>query len=253
MFLPNDVIHYLAPRRLLRVLWIDHARGMAWVFELGKARALPQPCALRRLADDVLGRQARLLQDDPFAPAPPVLAPPASHLALQRKAWEIVAHLHAGVPGLYGPRARAAMIADCAARFGVSRASVLRYLRRYWERGQTLDALLPDYGNSGAPGKTRTATAGVKRGRPPKPGTPPGLNVDAAIRATFSAAVARYCVLHPVFSRRACYARMLDDFYRGRDAGAVPSFGQFSYWLDKDGRRPAPHARSDGAVQYMGA
>jgi hypothetical protein len=253
MFLPNDVIHYLAPCRLLRILWIDHGRGLAWVFELGKAHALPQACALGGLADDVLGQRARLLPDDPYAAAPPPLPPPASHLALQRKAWQIIAHLHVGVPALYEPRARALMIADSAVRFGVSRASVLRYLRRYWERGQTADALLPDYGNSGARGKTRTFTAGVKRGRPRKAGEAPGLNVDAAIRATFSAAVDRYCALYPVFSRRACYARMLDDFYRGRDPGAVPSFGQFSYWLDKGARLQAPAASEVGAVQYAGA
>jgi hypothetical protein len=253
MFLPNDVIHYPAPRRLVRILWIDRERGIAWTYELGMAHALPQACPLRRLAEDVLGRHARLLPDDPCAPAPPSVPQPASHLALQEKAWRIVAHLHAGLPALYEPRARARMIADCALRFGVSRASVLRYLRRYWERGQTVDALLPDYANSGAAGKTRGASAGVKRGRPRKAGAPAGLNVDAAIRATFGAAVARYCALHPVFSRRACYARMLDDFYPGRDAGAVPSFGQFSYWLDKDAKLPPTPANRNGAAQYADA
>jgi hypothetical protein len=235
MFLPNDVIHYPAPQRLVRVLWVDRGRGAAWVFELGQPHALPQACALKRLAGDVLDEHARLLQHDPYAPAPPACPPPASHLALQAKAWAIVAVLQAQVPELYDARARAAMVAECASQSGVSRASVLRYLRRFWERGQTMDALLPDYGNSGAPGKTRAATAGVKRGRPRKSGEHPGLNIDAAIRATFSAAVARYRALHPVFSRRACYLRMLDEFYGGCEAGAIPSFGQFAYWLNKDG------------------
>jgi hypothetical protein len=235
MFLPNDVIHYPRPQRHVRVLWIDRGRGAAWVYELGQARALPQPCALRHLTDDVLNKQARLLQHDPYAPAAPARPLPASHLALQAKAWDIVATLQARAPELYEPRARAAMLAECALQFGVSRASVLRYLRRFWERGQTREALLPDYLNSGAPGQIRAATVGVKRGRPRKSGEHPGLNIDAASRATFSAAVARYRALHPVFSRRACYLRMLEEFYRGCDAGAVPSFGQFAYWLKRDG------------------
>jgi hypothetical protein len=217
------------------VLWVDRGRGAAWIYELGQAHALPQACPLRRLTADVLDKHARLLQHDPYAPAPPASPPPASHLALQAKAWAIVGTLQARAPELYDPRARAAMVAECALQFGVSRASVLRYLRRFWERGQTRDALLPDYGKSGAPGKTRAATEGVKRGRPRKSGEHPGLNIDAANRATFSAAVARYRVLHPVFSRRACYLRMLEDFYGGCDANAMPSFGQFVYWLNKDG------------------
>jgi hypothetical protein len=235
MFLPNDVIHYPAPQRLVRVLWVDRGHGAAWIYELGQAHALPQACALRRLSDDVLDKRARLLQYDPYAPTAPACPPPDSHLALQAKAWAIVAMLQAQAPELYDARARAAMVAECALQFGVSRASVLRYLRRFWERGQTIDALLPDYANSGAPGKTRAATAGVKRGRPRKSAEHPGLNIDAASRATFSAAVARYRAIHPVFSRRACYLRMLEEFYRGCEAGAIPSFGQFVYWLNKDG------------------
>jgi hypothetical protein len=148
---------------------------------------------------------------------------------------------------LYQPRERAQMVARCAEEYGMSRPSVLRYLRRFWERGQTADALLPDYGNSGARGKTRGSSAGVKRGRPRKSGEHPGLNTDAEMRATFRAAVERHAATHPAFSRRAAYRQMLEDFYRGHAPGAVPSFGQFSYWLDKDDA-PARHA---AAVQQF--
>ena len=235
MFLPNDVIQYAAPLRTFRVLWTDREHGIAYTYELGLTHALPRAVALQGLADDVLAQRARLLLDDPYAapPAPALL--PQKHRDLQAKAWAIVRSLQGELPALYEPRARAALVAQCAAAHGVSRPSVLRYLRRFWERGQTPDALLPDYSNSGARGKTRGANEGIKRGRPRKAGQPPGLNIDADTRATFRAAVARYRVTHPAFSRRGAYRQMLDEFYQGRDAGAVPSFGQFNYWLDKDG------------------
>jgi len=234
MFLPNDVIQYAAPLRTFRVLWIDRAHGIAYTYELGLTHSQPRAVALQGLADDVLAQRARLLLDDPYAapPAPALL--PQKHRDLQAKAWAIVHSLLAEQPALYESRARAALVAQCAAAHGVSRPSVLRYLRRYWERGQTPDALLPDYSNSGARGKTRGANEGVKRGRPRKAGQPPGLNIDADTRATFRAAVTRYRVTHPAFSRRGAYRQMLDEFYQGRDPGAVPSFGQFNYWLDKD-------------------
>lgn len=235
MFLPNDVIRYVAPARLIRILWIAPDRALAYTFELGQAHSQPRAVALQALADDVLGGRARLLPDDPCAaPAPPPLVP-QKYRDLQTKAWDIVASLQAHVPALYERRARAVLVADCAPAHGVSRQSVLRYLRRFWERGQTIDALLPDYGNSGARGKTRAASAGVKRGRPRKSGDHPGLNTDAAMRATFRAAVARYTATHPEFSRRAAYRQMLQDYYRGIPPADLPSFGQFSYWLDKDG------------------
>jgi hypothetical protein len=70
------------------------------------------------------------------------------------------------------------------------------------------------------------------------------------MRATFRAAVARYAATHPEFSRRAAYRQMLQDYYRGRPAADLPSFGQFSYWLDKDGA-PVAGRRNAVAVQHV--
>jgi len=254
MFLPNDVIRYAAPLRTIRVLWIDRQRALAYTFELGLAHSQPRALPLAALVEDVQQQRARLLAHDPFAapPAPPLL--PQKYRELQARAWVIVSALQAQAPALYQPRERARMVAHCAGEHGVSRPSVLRYLRRFWERGQTIEALLPDYGNSGARGKTRGASAGVKRGRPRKSGEHPGLNADADMRATFRAAVARYVATHPVFSRRAAYRQMLDEFYRGQAADAVPSFGQFSYWFEKDGspaEPAAPAVQPAEAVQHV--
>ncbi len=240
MFLPNDVIQYVAPVRTIRVLWIDRQRALAYTFELGLPHSQPRTVALAALVEDVQQQRARLLLQDPYAAPPPPPLLPQKHRDLQARAWDIVSALQAQAPQLYQPRERALMVARCAEEHGMSRPSVLRYLRRFWERGQTIDALLPDYGNSGARGKTRGASAGVKRGRPRKSGDHPGLNADADMRATFRAAVARYAAMHQKFSRRAAYRQMIAEFYRDHAPGAVPTFGQFSYWLDKDGPQQAP-------------
>jgi hypothetical protein len=252
MFLPNDVIQYPAPVRALRVLWIERERGLAWTFDLGQARSQPRAVSLRLLADDVTDGRARLLPQDPFAALPAPAALPQKHRELQARAWAIVGSLQANAPVVYRARERAALVADCAERHGVSRATVLRYLRRYWERGQTIDALLPDYANSGARGKTRAARADVKRGRPRTSGGHPGLNIDATTRAVFRAALARHRAMHAAsgVSRRAAYRQMLEEFYRGCAPDMVPSFGQFSYWLDRDGASaPVQHATTV-AVQH---
>jgi hypothetical protein len=249
MFLPNDVIQYANPVRTIRILWIAPDRTLAFTFELGLHHSQPRTVALNVLADDVLTHRARLLQDDPFAATVPPAPLPQKYRDMQAKAWDIIQGLQAQVPALYQPRERAAMVAACARAHGVSRPSVLRYLRRFWERGQTMDALLPDYGNSGARGKTRGASEGVKRGRPRKSGEYPGRNTDAEMRAIFRIAVARYAATHPEFSRRAAYQQMLQDFYRDRPAADLPSFGQFSYWLDKDGAPAQGRRRNAAAVQ----
>jgi hypothetical protein len=235
MLLRNDVLEYSAPAaRAVRILWIDACQALAYTIELNARAAQPQMVLMRALVGDVLERRARLLLIDPYAarPAPPALPP--KYLEVRARGWKVVNALAGSEPAIYQPRQRGRMVQEYSALHGVSHPTIYRYLRRYWERGQTPDALLPDYGNSGARGKTRGANAEVKRGRPRKSGAHPGLNADPDIRGTFRAAVARYAATHSEFSRRAAYRQMIEDFFQDRDADLLPTFGQFNYWIEKD-------------------
>jgi hypothetical protein len=208
MLIRNDVLHYEEPvPHTVRILWVDAAGEVAYTFRLKAQGALPQPARMRMLEADVRSGRARLLLLDPCVARCP-RTPPAKYLQIQARAWEIVGPMVHDEPTIFRQRERARMVAWAAAVHGVSRPTVMRYLRRYWERAQTVDALLPDYGNSGARGKTRAASADVKRGRPRKDGIHVGLNADDKVRATFRAAVDRYWATHDRFSRRAAYRQI---------------------------------------------
>jgi hypothetical protein len=237
MLFRNDLLEYLEePPRTLRILYIDPVRRLAYTYAMGAASASPEAALLDALIADVRAQRARLLPVDAGrVPIDPATLPP-TYLALRDRAWDIVQALTRAEPAIYKARSRGRLIAACSLEFGVSHPTLYRYLRRYWERGQHPDALLPDYANSGAPGKTRRANAGVKRGRPSKSGRP-GLNADAALRDTIRAAAVRYAATHERFSRRAAYRQMLDDYF-GAAGNPIPSYGQFSYWLDRDASGP---------------
>ena len=240
MLLRNDLLQYSEPHaRTVRILWIDREHTIAYIFELNAKGAQPEMAALHTLVADVHAQRARLLLIDPCQPSAPRGALPAKHLEVQARAWQVVSALTAGEPAIYQSRQRGRLVGAYGAQHGISHPTIYRYLRRYWERGQTVDALLPDYRNSGARGKTRGSSADVKRGRPRKSGSHPGLNADPEIRQTFRAAVARYAATHAQFSRRAAYRQMIEDFFREREADALPTFGQFNYWIEKDSL-PAP-------------
>jgi hypothetical protein len=243
MLLKNDLLHYPSPRpRTVRILWIDSAQAIAYTFELHARSAHPQLASVKSLVADVEQQRAQLLLVDPYlVDADPETLPP-SHLHWQARAWNIVSALTAQEPAIYQPHTRGPLVSRHSALHGVSYPSVYRYLRRYWERGQNANALLPDYKNSGAPGKTRAASAGVKRGRPRKQAGHPGMNADQEVRGTFRAAVARYAATHAAFSRRGAYRQMLEDFFVTRDADALPTFGQFTYWIEKDAYLAGRHA-----------
>lgn len=234
MLLRNDVLEYAGDRPCrIRILWLDEAHDLAYTYALATAGAFPQPAQLARLVADVRQGRARLLVPDPYRARPGPATLPPKYEAVRATAWAILGTLVRAEPALFDARSRGPLVAACCAAHGVSHPTVYRYLRRYWERGQHPDALLPDYANSGARGKTRGVNANVKRGRPSKSGVV-GLNADAAMRETMRAAVLRYAATHAVFSRRAAYRQMIEDYFGARPETA-PSFGQFSYWIARDG------------------
>ena len=234
MLLRNDLLDYAGGRpHTIRILWIDSGATLAYIYALKVADALPRAVALADLVDDVRQGRARLLADDPWRIPVNAARLPPKYLALRDQAWAVVGDLVRAEPALFDARSRGPLVAACALAHGVSHPTVYRYLRRYWARGQHPDALLPDYANSGAPGKTRGTNANVKRGRPSKSGAV-GLNADAAVRDIIRAAVLRHAAMHPVFSRRAAYRQMIADYFDARPETA-PSYGQFSYWIDRDG------------------
>ena len=267
MLLRNDLLHYTHPSpRTVRILWIAPEQSHAYVFDVAARSADVELVQLSVLHADLRSGRASVLPADPYLMVVSQDLLPAKHLQLRARAWAIIEPLVALEPGIYEARQRGQLIARATGTHGVSHPTIYRYLRRYWQRGQTPNALLPDYCNSGGKGKVRQASAGVKRGRPRKNGADdgPGLNADEEIRRTFRVAIARYAAGHAKFSRLGAYEQMLDEFFverridaesgrvlttpAGRSA-VLPTFGQFNYWLDHDDDRPPEVARrSDGAA-----
>ncbi|MYM36022.1 hypothetical protein GTP38_16945 [Duganella sp. FT94W] len=269
MLLRNDLLHYTHPSpRTVRILWIAPGQSHAYVFDVAALSADVEMIQLSVLHADILAGHARVLPADPYLMVVSQELLPPKHLQLRARAWRIIAPLVAQEPAIYEARLRGQLIANAIAEHGVSHPTIYRYLRRYWQRGQTPNALLPDYGNSGGRGKVRRASAGVKRGRPRKnhADAGPGLNADEEIRRVFRVATARHAASGERFSRLAAYQQMLDDFFIERridDAGRVhttpgsvakevPSFGQFNYWLDQDDDRPPEVVRRQAPATLAG-
>ncbi len=270
MLLRNDLLHYTHPSpRTVRILWISPEQSHAYVFDVAARSAEVELIQLSVLHADIRAGHASVIPADPYLMVVSQELLPAKHLQLRARAWEIIGALVAQEPEIYEARLRGQMIAQATEQHDVSHPTIYRYLRRYWQRGQTPNALLPDYGNSGGRGKVRASSAGVKRGRPRKNGAEagPGLNADEEIRRTFRVATARYAAASTRFSRLGAYQQMLTDFFVERriDAASgrvlttpaslmkeVPTFGQFNYWLDHDDDRPPEVARRQHSLNARG-
>ncbi len=265
MLLRNDLLEWDEPvPRVVRILWIDALCGLAYVFDLACTTAKVERHRLPALESALALGRARKLEADPYLVLANPQALPPKYIEARDRAWQMLAGLVEQEPAIYEARRRGELVQEAARRHGISHPTIYRYLRRYWQRGQTPNALLPDYANSGGRGKTREATPGVKRGRPRKDAASPGINIDEGMRTIFHLAAARHAAAHTHFVRRAAYDELLRDFLcerrsdpyshrmqRTPASGPLPSYGQFNYWLEHGhmiGGPPLPAPLADNAL-----
>ena len=158
--------------------------------------------------------------------------------------WALIQPQVMAQPRSFNSEHRAAIVDEILAATSTSRKTLYRQIRRYWQRGMTPNALLPDDANSGAPGRPRRAGS-EKRGRPTVFGLP-GMNIDATARRQIKDAVTRFfgrerrynvAEAHQLLLET-CYMETSVDPATGRQRKTLrlpyPSIIQFRYWLEKD-------------------
>lgn len=164
MLFSNDI--FLLDGCRMRLLQADSQADRAWVIRLDDDLAWP----LVLPYSDLQGIM-RAPQNSAVSPTPS-----ESRLRKCEESWRrLQPLLEAQGRQLFVPSLRNYAIQVHAEKFNCSERTLHKDLRRYWQRGQTKFALLPDYMNSGQPLVVRTEpgiptsiTAG--RGRKPKQG-----------------------------------------------------------------------------------
>ena len=252
MLLRNDLLHYEEGEgRTVRVLWFSPDSAGAAIIDVCEEKALPIIVRLDGLIEDVREKRARLLNPDPYLVLVIEASIPPSHKTIRDDAWSIIKNLVDKEPEIYKRDERGKILKAAIAEHKITLNTVYRYLRRYWQRGQTPNALLPDYANSGGRGKERHST-GKKRGRPRLYGGQKGINVTPDIRRVFRVAVDRYYAqVGSKFTLKGAYDEMIRTFFCEKridpesndvihvpqDAYAqdgLPTDTQFRYWFGRD-------------------
>ncbi|MFV9475182.1 Mu transposase C-terminal domain-containing protein [Advenella sp. RU8] len=164
MLFKNDI--FLCNGSQMRLLHINEA-GIAWVINLDDKLAWPEKWYHSQIQDYKLITPSTTT---PFNPSD-------ASLRKCEKLWERLQKLldRYGF-SLFDPSSRKACLQEHAKEYKCSINSLYKDLRRYWQRGQTKLALLPDYHLSGRPkpvgkeveGEEKQIYATVGRGRKPK-------------------------------------------------------------------------------------
>lgn len=241
----GDVLHLEDADRVERVIWRAETGSGWFCIDIHSQTAVPLFRSLTEFDELIASGLVRAVADPWGMPVPE-----ASLTEAQRerrdKGWALIQTLVLAQPRCFESRHRARLCAQIADTYapGTTRQKVARLIRRYWQRGMTPNALLPDYANSGAPGKSRAAGA-AKRGRPAVIGRP-GMNIDAEVRRQIRDTVTRFFARNHKLDVSEAHQRLLETHYMessvdpatGRQRRHLrqpyPSLGQFRYWLEKD-------------------
>lgn len=139
-------------------------------------------------------------------------------------------------PLCFLPEVRSKKITTIVNEKKSTKQTLYRLLRRYWQRGQTPNALLPDYVNSGAKGKKRIA-ADKKLGRPRvfTPGV--GSIIDEQVEKLFRAAIDRHLLTEKKHNLRYAHRRfksVYETYFPDVPECEIPTIWQFNHFYKRE-------------------
>jgi len=145
-------------------------------------------------------------------------------------------------------KTRAIVLQEISEASQIPTITLRRMFSRFWQRGMSKNALLPDYKNSGGKGKQRNLSE-RKVGRPKKANfngdVINGINITEDIKRQFEVAINKYYRTSKKISIIETYNYILRDFFSDQfiesgerkfivwDKSRIPTYEQFYYWFKK--------------------
>ena len=244
-YLVNQLLEWTDEGRVERVLWVHPAAEGLYSIDISSANALP----IFRNAEFMEATEAAggVLQvsTDPWFRVVDESSLPEKHRNVRDRAWATIRPLVLDQPAIFNADHRGKAIKLAIVELNANKPTLYRLLRRYWQRGLTPNALLPDYDKCGGGGREK-ATSGTKRGRPRLYGDSAGINVDEQTRGLFRRVATRYFAENSNLDFSGAYHALVRwhyssselDEHTGRQMIVPvedrPTLAQFRYWFNKD-------------------
>lgn len=257
----NDLIEWknsLDNPLIERVLWIDEGYVLAFVFDINAKLGFPQPRRVSEILEALSEGFVTKLLNDPWARIVSDEDLTDREKTHRVKAWGIISSLVAQEPSIYYRDFRGSAVKQVVENYNIGRneeklveKTVYKYLRRFWQRGKTENALIPDYINSSGKGENK-GFGEKKRGRPKKYKEDldirEGVNVTEEDRKIFRIAIAKYYNTPKKNSLTSAYEQMAKEYYKDdirydkngvmksilKPIYEIPTLTQFRYWHQRE-------------------
>ena len=242
----NDVYQYQdLSIRILKIL----SEHIVWI-DINDVKALPEIISKTELFHAIESFEVFRIED-PFQEI--ALIQPEKHSTSQRKRDEnynlikaIVVHEQ-----FYIPSIRSSLINEIINNKKSTKQTIYRLLRQYWQRGQTPNALIPNYQNSGAKGSKKVAHQKLGRKRTHKEGT--GAIITQEIERLFHLTISKYLLSNKKHSLK--YAnREFQKLYRTLHPdipeNEYPTLRQFQYFYHREYNQVTRLQKRSNDIEY---
>jgi putative transposase len=264
-----------------RLLWFDRSKNLAVVYNLSlgideKPRPLPVFIPLNDIEDALICGIASIQKSDPYTRTFSASSEFVEKYANARNlAWSRIKDMVLKEPDIFDEKMRSQMIGEIVEKYGHSKITIYRWLRKYWRYGKTPNSLLPLTKNCGAPGKKRVITPSMVEeakkngGKFPKRGKKraitkefpsiQGINLTTKDISNIHDAIKEHHLQpnEPPFS--STYRYLLRTYYNQNKSigspfldpnGEYPSLGQMKYVYYRDFKREETIKRRKGINLY---
>ena len=228
----NDVVTY--EENHYRVLEVSDAR-YTWI-NIVCSKAFPERIGKSEVEDAVFS-EALAKVEDPYSELTMRLAENGSVAQqIRDKRLEIIEPL-IKEPAIFYRSGRGALVEKVVDEFGTAKKTIYAYLRQYWQRGCTPNALLPDYNKSGGSGKKRKATEN-KLGRPRFIAPGVGGIVDADVERIFRTVLDRHYLKNDnentlPYTHR-CFQKIFETTNPDTPKEDYPTIAQLRYFYERE-------------------
>ncbi|MBP9786206.1 MAG: transposase [Acinetobacter sp.] len=242
----NDVYQYQdLSIRILKIL----SEHIVWI-DINDMKALPEIISKTEIFHAIESFEVFRIED-PFQEI--ALIQPEKDSTSQRKRDQNYNLIKAIVDHeqFYIPSIRSSLINEIINNKKSTKQTIYRLLRQYWQRGQTPNALIPNYQNSGAKGSKKVARQKLGRKRTHKEGT--GAIITQEIERLFHLTISKYLLSNKKHSLK--YAnREFQKLYRTLHPdipeNEYPTLRQFQYFYHREYNQVTRLQKRSNDIEY---
>jgi putative transposase len=169
MIFINTVLDFVSAKSPpMRVIDVDHQSDRVVLLDIESKTALPEIRPLSEVKESFQQGHVKIVAPDPYVQVIHIHDKDLSDrkISIRNRAHEIISWMiNENKWGLYSRKSRGLLTASASLQFHVTEKTILKFFRRYFQRGMVPNALLPDFDLCGAPGKPKPESS-IKRGRP---------------------------------------------------------------------------------------